>query len=113
MGMRLDASGLFKGLAEMELKIQQGTRLYAETAGTKMINDAKSNAPWTDRTGNSRQTMDTEVISKVRSMEIRLRGNTPNFKYLELCHEKRNAILWPTIQKWSGQVLSGWVKVIR
>ena len=52
MGMRLDASGLFKGLAEMELKIQQGTRLYAETAGTKMINDAKSNAPWTDRTGN-------------------------------------------------------------
>ena len=46
-------------------------------------------------------------------MEIRLRGNTPHFKYLELCHEKRNAILWPTIQKWSGQVLSGWVKVIR
>ncbi len=105
MGIRLDATGLFKGLAEMELKVQQGTRIYAETAGMKMINDAKANAPWTDRTGNSRQTMDTEVIS--------LRGNTPHFKYLELCHEKRNAILWPTIQKWSGQVLSGWVKVIR
>ena len=101
MGIRLDATGLFKGLAEMELKVQQGTRIYAETAGMKMINDAKANAPWTDRTGNSRQTMDTEVISKGKSMEIRL------------CHEKRNAILWPTIQKWSGQVLSGWVKVIR
>ncbi len=55
--------------------------------------------------------MDTEVVSKGRSMEIRLRGNTPHFKYLELCHEKRNAILWPTIKKWSGQVLSGWAKV--
>ena len=54
MGIRLDATGLFKGLAEMELKVQQGTRIYAETAGMKMINDAKANAPWTDRTGNSR-----------------------------------------------------------
>lgn len=113
MGIRLDATGLFNGLSEMEFKVQQGTRLYAETAATKMINDAKVKAPWDDKTGNSRGTMDYEVISKGKSMEIRLRGNTPHFKYLELCHEKRNAILWPTIQKWSGQVLSGWVKVIK
>lgn len=113
VGMRLDASGLLNGLSSMELKVQQGTQLYAETAANKMINDAKRNAPWRDRTGNSRQTMDSEIISKGKSMEIRLRGNTPHFKYLEVCHEKRNAILWPTIQKWSGQVLSGWLKVIK
>lgn len=113
MSIRLDATGLLNGLSEMEFKVQQGTRLYAETAATKMINDAKRNAPWTDRTGNSRQTMDNEIISKGKSMEIRLRGNSSHFKYLELAMEKRYAILFPTIQKWSGTVLSGWAKVIR
>lgn len=113
MGIRLDAGNILNGLAEMEIKVQVATELYANTAATKMINDAKSNAPWTDRTGNSRQTMDFEVVSKGKSKEIRLRGNTSHFKYLELCHEKRNAILWPTIQKWSGTVISGWAKVIR
>lgn len=113
MSIRLDSSGLLKGLSEMELKAQVATQLYANTSAIKMVNDAKHNAPWTDRTGNSRQTMDYEVISKGKSIEIKLRGNTSHFKYLELCHEKRNAILWPTIQKWSGQVLSGWIKVIK
>lgn len=112
MSIRLDASGLLNGLSEMEFKVQQGTRLYAETAATKMINYAKKNAPWTDRTGNSRQTMDNEIISKGKSMEIRLRGNTPHFKYLELAMEKRYAILFPTIKRWKGEVLSGWAKVV-
>ena len=45
----------------MQLKVERATNLYAETAGMKMINDAKLNAPWTDRTGNSRQTMDSKM----------------------------------------------------
>jgi hypothetical protein len=110
--MRLDSSSLINGLADMQLKVERATNLYAETAGMKMINDAKLNAPWTDRTGNSRQTMDYKITKSGTTTRINLRGNTPQFKYLELCHEKKNAILWPTIQRWSGQVLSGWSKII-
>ncbi len=100
------------GLADMELKVERATNLYAETSGVKMINDAKIKAPWIDRTGNSRQTMDHKITKAGTTTIISLRGNTPHFKYLELCHEKKNAILWPTIQRWSGQVLSGWSKII-
>lgn len=113
MGIRLDAGNLLKGLSEMELKAQIATQLYAETSATKMVNDAKDNAPWTDRTGNSRQTIDHSITNAGKKVTINLRGNTPHFKYLEFCHEKKHAILWPTIQKWSGKVLEGWVKVIR
>ena len=110
--MKLDVSSLMSGLSDMQLKVEMATNLYAETSGVKMINDAKSNAPWTDRTGNSRQTMDHKVTKAGTTTRITLRGNTPHFKYLELCHEKKNAILWPTIQRWSGQVLSGWSKIL-
>lgn len=110
--MRLDSSSLINGLADMQLKVERATNLYAETSGIKMINDDKIKAPWTDRTGNSRQTMDHKITKSGTTTRISLRGNTPHFKYLELCHEKKNAILWPTIQRWSGQVLSGWSKII-
>lgn len=110
--MRLDASSLMSGLADIQLKVERATNLYAETSAIKMINDAKLKAPWTDRTGNSRQTMDHNITKAGTITRISLRGNTPHFKYLELCHEKKNAILWPTIQRWSGQVLSGWSKII-
>ena len=63
-------------------------------------------------TGKEKHTMDYKITKSGTTTRINLRGNTPQFKYLELCHEKKNAILWPTIQRWSGQVLSGWSKII-
>lgn len=111
-GIDFDASNLFKGLSELEEKAIKATELYANVSGTKMANSAKTNAPWTDRTGNSRQTIDYNVQPKGTITEIQIRGNTPHFKYLELAHEKRFAILWPTIQKLSAEILKGWAKVI-
>jgi hypothetical protein len=111
-GIDFDASNLFKGLSELEEKAIKATELYANASGTKMANSAKTNAPWTDRTGNSRQTIDYNVQPKGTITEIQIRGNTPHFKYLELAHEKRFAILWPTIQKLSAEILKGWAKVI-
>ena len=110
--VNLDASGLIKGLAELDEKVLQAGMLYGDTAGTMMVNDAKTNAPWTDRTGNSRQTIDHKVVNKGNSIEIQIRGNTPHFKYLELAMEKRFAILWPTVQKWQSEVIRGWAKML-
>ncbi|SCJ52093.1 Uncharacterised protein [uncultured Clostridium sp.] len=111
-GIKFDASSLLKGLTELDEKVAKASELYGNTAGTKMVNDAKKNAPWTDGPFKSRQSIDHEVISKGGQTEIRLRGNTPHFKYLEFCHEKKWAILWPTIQKHTAEVLKGWAKVI-
>ncbi|MEG1004627.1 MAG: hypothetical protein RSF37_14625 [Clostridium sp.] len=111
-GLKFDFSNLVKGLSEMDEKVTRASNLYAETAAQTMIGEAKRNAKWIDRTGNSRQTMDTNVVKLPNKVQIQLRGNTPHFKYLELCHEKKNAILWPTIQKNAATVIKGWAKVI-
>lgn len=112
-GLKFDASNLLNGLAELDQKVIMATKLYGNAAGEKMVSDAKKNAPWIDRTGLSRQTIDKSVSNGINSITIELRGNTPHFKYLELCHEKKNAILWPTIQKFQGEILNGWIKVIQ
>lgn len=111
-GLKFDFGGLVKGISELDEKATRATNLYAETAGQKMIGEAKRNAKWKDRTGNSRQTMDVNIVKAPNNVTIQLRGNTPHFKYLELCHEKKNAILWPTIQANAGTVIKGWAKVI-
>lgn len=111
-GLNIDASRLLNGLSELNEKIIIATRIYGETAGEKMVTDAKKNAPWIDRTALSRQTIDKKVTSGIGSTTIQLRGNTPHFKYLELANEKQYAILWPTIQKFQDEILKGWAKFI-
>lgn len=111
-GLRFDVTALAKGLESFDSKISKATELYAKTAGDKMVNSAKSDAKWIDRTGNSRQTIDKNIIPMANGIEIQIRGNTPHFKYLELAHEKRWAVLWPTIQKHSSDVIKGWAKFI-
>jgi hypothetical protein len=105
-------SGIFKGLAEYELKVKKATEMYANTAGKNMIADAKPKASWVDRTGLSRQTMDNATEVQGKGVNIILRGNTPQFKYLELANEKKYAVLWPTIQRWQGRVLTGWSNML-
>ncbi|ADL40317.1 hypothetical protein phiCTP1_gp16 [Clostridium phage phiCTP1] len=93
-------------------KIIYGCEHYAKDAAQQMIGDAKKNAKWTDRTGMSRQTMDFQIVNNKNEIVIQIRGNTPQFKYLEFAMEKRFAILVPTMNKWEGKVLRGWSEVL-
>ncbi|WP_143314197.1 hypothetical protein [Clostridium sp. HBUAS56017] len=111
-GIKIDISQLTEKFANMEQKAEIGSRLFAESAKTKLIQEAKDNAPWTDRTGLSRNTIDGEVSSTLTITKIEIRGNTPQFKYLEFCNEKKWAILWPTINKNMNIVLNGWTKFL-
>ncbi len=111
-GIRIDTSSLMNNLKKLENKTFQATKLYADSAGVKMVNYAKSNAPWEDRTTNSRQTINHETKIAGNNVIIAIKGNTPHFKYLELAMEKRWAILWPTLQRFQGEIVSGWRNVL-
>lgn len=110
MSFKLDFSkfDLFKA----EEKVMAAAKVYGRSAGQKMEEDAKNKAPWTDRTGNSRQTISHDVIESGNKLGIYLIGNTPHFPYLELAHEKKWAILWPTITRWQKEILEGWQKAM-
>ena len=110
-GISINMDSLIQGIKDIDQRVRLGSLLYAETAAQKLENHAKEDAPWTDRTGNSRQTIDHAKFLEGNKIIIQIRGNTPHFKYLELAMEKKYAILWPTIQKHKAEIIKGW-KVI-
>lgn len=113
MSISLNSSDFLSNLANIEQRVLQGTRLYAETAGAKLEADAKVNAPWQDITGISRQTISHEVQSSGSNQKIILRGGvSAHFVYLELAHGKRWAVINPTLIKMAPGIIQGWRKVL-
>ena len=59
--------------------------------------DARRSAPWTDRTGNARQTLYTKVIPALGEIVILLSHGMDYGIYLELKNAGRYAIISPAI----------------
>lgn len=113
MSLTLNCNDFLSKIADIEQKVLQGTRLYAETSAQKLVAEAKSNAPWKDITAISRQTISSEVQSSGANQKIILKGGTSaHFIYLELAMEKKYAIIQPTMIKMAPGIIQGWKKVI-
>lgn len=72
--------------------------------GTKSIDYMKTNAPWTDRTGNARQTLGAYGTHSAESHEIHLHGGMPYQFWLEVRWSGRYAIIGPAV-KYQGLAL--------
>lgn len=67
----------------------------------------KSNAPWTDRTGNARQTLHVEVRQVVNDMvEIVLSHGVSYGVFLELKNAGRYAIVNPALDEFAPKIWS-------
>lgn len=97
----------------VEKKTRAAIGLYADTAAKKMEGEAKSNAPWTDRTTNSRNSIQGNFGWQGDKAVIALSGNVDYFVYLELAMEKRWSILKPTVDKNSSEIINGYRKLMR
>ena len=109
-GFNIDGRRLLSNLTERQVKVRAASKIFATAVANELEQEAKENATWTDRTALSRQTIEGTVTQPGNKTEIVLRGNTPQFKYLELAHEKRFAILWPTVRKNMSRVVNAWAK---
>ncbi len=96
----------------VERKMKAAIGLYGDTASKKMEAHAKKNKIWTDRTSNAKNSIQGDFGWKGNSAMITLSGNTDYFVYLELAYAKKYAILKPTINQFSAEVLSGYKKVV-
>lgn len=94
-------------------KVKAAIGLYAQTAALKLEREAKSNAPWQDRTTNARNSIQGNSGWEGSQAIIRLSGNMSYSVYLELAHGKRYAVLIPTIRKNAASVIKGYEKVVR
>lgn len=96
----------------VELKMRAMIGLYADTEAKRMEGEAKDQAPWVDRTSNARNSIQGNFGWIGKRAVITLSGNMDYSKWLELAHEKRFAILVPTIQRNAPEILKGYKKVI-
>ena len=113
MSFKFDASNLIKGLAEREIKTRAALGLYADTVAKKMETHAKSNKPWVDRTGRAKQSLNSSWKWVGDVARVELSHGVYYGIYLELCNEKKYAIIKPTIDIISPQAIKGLNKILK
>jgi hypothetical protein len=87
--------------------------LQAVTAGIEAIalkwapeiqNWMRDNAPWTDRTGNARQSLHTEVHNLVNEIVLVMAHGVDYGVHLELGFSGRYAIIGPALDQFFGPI---------
>lgn len=111
-GFSWDMSGLESGLESFMGKSEAAIRMYAETAALKLQNYSRNKAPWTDRTGHARQRLSGTVTKVTNGYKITLAHGVDHGIWLELAHEKRFAIIQPTILANSNEIMRGFEKLL-
>lgn len=111
MGINIDTSTLSRALDEMDRRRLFAQQTYAQNAAKQLESQAKAGAPWTDRTGHARGGLSGTSQRRGSVFTITLSGSVRYMVYLELAHGKKWAVLWPTMQKNSQQILQGFARI--
>lgn len=101
MALRLDYknSSLNKGMDRLASKMGAMILMYAATKASEIRSYMKINRKWTDRTGMAKGTLDCRVSQpSERIIRLTLSHGVEYGIWLELAHEKKYAIIAPTIQ---------------
>ena len=113
MGFRIDAGQAIRGLSEARLRTMYAAEKYGQAAAAKLEAKAKADAPWTDRTALARQTIAGVCDWVGEALRVGIAGNMNYSPYLEFCNEKRYAVLWPTLNGMSVEILQGMANLLK
>lgn len=103
VGVRLTVDEVDDG----KLKTMYAVEKYGQSAAMKLVQAAKDEAPWTDRTGLARQTIAPVSDWAGDTFRIGVAGNMNYSPYLEKANDERYAVLWPTIHRMAPEILRG------
>ncbi len=70
-----------------------------------ILNYAKQNAPWADRTGDARRMLDVDVSESGGAVYIQLYHQVDYGLWLEVIQSGRFAILMPTLERFAGTMI--------
>lgn len=112
MDFQIDFNDLVGGLDQFNSRAEAAMAMYVDTAALTLQSYMRDNAPWTDRTGHARQRL-TATASKVsKGYQIALTQGVDYGVFLELAHEKRFAIIQPTITAKGPEVMAGFQNLL-
>ena len=107
MSITLDSEQLQKNMDALPPKLEAAIAIYAETICKDWESTAKRNRPWTDRTSRARQGLTGSSGMDGTKCDIVLAHTVDYGVWLELAHEKRFAIVEPTVRLNSNRAISG------
>jgi hypothetical protein len=85
------------------------TRALLESFAAEMGNWMQSNAKWTDRTANARNSLNAVVEFGVDAVQLIAQGGGPPdyVKFLELAHGGKYAVVRPCLLRFAPDILKG------
>lgn len=86
-------------LEQWQHRAYAGLVLAAASLAAEAEGQMKIKAPWQDRTGQARQRLKGEALHSFDKISIILSHGVDYGVYLELAHDGKYAILWPTAQE--------------
>ena len=67
MSFKWKTNTILTNLADFDVKTKASVGLYGDTVAKKLEASAKANRPWTDRTGNARNRLNSKSSPKDKS----------------------------------------------
>ena len=124
MKWRIEIENVQNGLARAGEAVQNCIAACGRTAAAQIEAYAKQNRPWTDRTGNARNTLEGVWMQETAAEDsgdalqprrgaggekkvhtLGIVGHMPYSVFLELSYEGKYAILWPTVNALAPEIL--------
>ena len=76
----------------------------AEEVAQRALEDARANAPWSDRTGAAREGLGVEVTDEGDVIVVTLSHSVDYGQWLETIQSGRFAIIMPTLEKYAAEI---------
>lgn len=109
MTIDIDAREFLTRAQMINSRLAPGMLLISQTMALKIQQWAQENRAWTDRTGQARQTLNCKAyLEGAHHVVISMRHGVDYGIWLELCNNKRYAILEKAIEAKKSEVFEAW-----
>ncbi len=106
MGVKVNGSGVIKGFEKLNDECRERVKKRLEDFSSEIEAEMKRRAPWQDRTGAARAGLKASLkVEDDGVFSIHLEHTVPYGIYLEFAMEKRFAVLAPTMNSVSPQLV--------
>lgn len=111
--MIVDFDDVRSKLAIFDVKSQFAIEKLLTQGAQELESYAKENRPWTDRTAMARKALKSTVSTTNKGFRITLSHGVDYGVFLEMAHEKKYAIVVPTVQTKGSIVVKQFEKLMQ
>ena len=113
MGLDIDTSAIERALMDFAAEAERAISILCQTGASEMEAYAKLHRPWTDRTGHARQRLTGRMDHESQDeWKITLSHGVDYGIWLENAHEKKYAIVKPTVLLKSAEIMNSFEGLI-